>query len=120
MDAAAADTTTGHNIRTSHATVARALGCSVDTVRRARRVLRRPGILPSRVLRQLHDRWRSAKLLPASTAPGSAGSPSTRCLTIPQQLAYACRVNFYRQPLLDVPSTLARPVQAKSGQRTRR
>lgn len=40
MDAAAADTTTGRNVRTSHATVAKTLHCSVDTVRRARRVLR--------------------------------------------------------------------------------
>lgn len=40
QDAKTADTTTGRNVRTSHATVAKALGCSVDTVRRARRVLR--------------------------------------------------------------------------------
>lgn len=39
-DANTADTTTGRNVRTSHATVAKKLGCSVDTVRRARRVLR--------------------------------------------------------------------------------
>ena len=39
-DAKTADTTTGRNVRTSHATVAKALRCSVDTVRRARRVLR--------------------------------------------------------------------------------
>ena len=39
-DAAAADTTTGRNVRTAHATVAKATGRSVDTVRRARRVLR--------------------------------------------------------------------------------
>ena len=39
-DANTADTTTGRNVLTSHATVAKKLGCSVDTVRRARRVLR--------------------------------------------------------------------------------
>lgn len=40
VDAAAADADTGRNVATSHATVARILGCSDKTVQRARNVLR--------------------------------------------------------------------------------
>lgn len=40
VDAAAADADTGRNVATSHATVARILGCSEKTVQRARSVLR--------------------------------------------------------------------------------
>ena len=82
MDAAAADTTTGRNVRTSHARVARTLDVSVDTVRRARRVLRDLGFSVE-VVRGRY--MTAAEREAAARAHGSRQRrfASTRCLTIP-------------------------------------
>lgn len=96
MDAAAADTTTGRNVRTAHATVARALGVSVDTVRRARRVLRDLGFS----VEVVRGRYMTAQEREdAARAYGSRQRrfASTRCLTIPARCRamhpYPCGVN---------------------------
>lgn len=81
-DAKSADTRTGRNVRTSHASVATATGRSVDTVRRARRVLRDLGwsvetvrgrymTLRERILASLEKHSRQVRFA------------STRALTIP-------------------------------------
>jgi len=112
MDAAAADTTTGRNVRTSHATVARALGCSVDTVRRARRVLRDLGFSVEVV------RGRYMTTAERETATRETGSTqrrfaSTRCLTIPARVRamhpYPCGVKSSRKlSSRQVPSSRSR------------
>lgn len=84
-DAQAADTATGRNVRTSHATVAKRTGRSLDTVRRARRVLRDLGwsvevvrgrymTLSERIRASLHKNSRQIRFA------------STRCLTIPARV----------------------------------
>ena len=96
MDAAAADTTTGRNVRTAHATVARALGCSVDTVRRARRVLRDLGFS----VEVMRGRYMTTEEREAATREHGSRQrrfASTRCLTIPARCRamhpYPCGVN---------------------------
>ena len=96
MDAAAADTTTGRNVRTSHATVARALGCSVDTVRRARRVLRDLGWS----VEVVRGRYMTTEEREAATRTHGSKQrrfASTHCLTIPARVRamhpYPCGVN---------------------------
>ena len=96
MDAAAADTTTGRNVRTAHATVARALGVSVDTVRRARRVLRDLGFS----VEVVRGRYMTAQEREAATREHGSRQrrfASTRCLTIPTRCRamhpYPCGVN---------------------------
>lgn len=95
-DAAAADTTTGRNVRTAHATVARHLRCSVDTVRRARRVLRDLGFSVE-VVRGRY--MTTAERVAATRTHGSRQRrfASTRCLTIPAKCRamhpYPCGVN---------------------------
>ncbi|MEX5268536.1 hypothetical protein [Kocuria sp. CPCC 204721] len=109
MDAAAADTTTGRNVRTAHATVARFLGCSMDTVRRARRVLRDLGWSVETVRgRYMTSTEREA----ATRAHGSLQRrfASTRCLTIPARVRamhpYPCGVkSFPSEPSQRVPSS---------------
>ena len=95
-DAAAADTTTGRNVRTSHATVARFLGVSIDTVRRARRVLRDLGWSVEIV----RGRYMTAEEREAATREHGSRQrrfASTRCLTIPARCRamhpYPCGVN---------------------------
>ena len=96
MAAAAADTTTGRNVRTAHATVARALGCSVDTVRRARRVLRDLGFS----VEVMRGRYMTTEEREAATREHGSRQrrfASTRCLTIPARCRamhpYPCGVN---------------------------
>lgn len=111
-DAAAADTTTGRNVRTAHATVARFLGCSMDTVRRARRVLRDLGWSVETV------RGRYMTTAEREAATHEHGSrqrrfASTRCLTIPARVRamhpYPCGVkSFPSEPSQRVPSTRSR------------
>ncbi len=109
MDAAAADTTTGRNVRTSHARVARSLDVSVDTVRRARRVLRDLGFS----IEVVRGRYMTAQEREAATrAHGSKQRrfASTRCLTIPARCRamhpYPCGVKKDPQnPSRRVPST---------------
>lgn len=84
-DAAAADTTTGRNVRTAHATVARHLRCSVDTVRRARRVLRDLGWS----VEVVRGRYMTAEEREAATHETGSRQrrfASTRCLTIPARV----------------------------------
>ncbi|MXN63195.1 hypothetical protein GR184_11445 [Bacillus sp. BGMRC0062] len=108
-DAAAADTTTGRNVRTSHARVARSLDVSVDTVRRARRVLRDLGFS----VEVVRGRYMTAEEREAAThAHGSKQRrfASTRCLTIPARLRamhpYPCGVKKNPPtPSRRVPST---------------
>lgn len=96
MDAAAADTTTGRNVRTAHATVARALGCSVDTVRRARRVLRDLGFSVE-VMRGRYMTTTERETATRETGSHQRRFASTRCLTIPARCRamhpYPCGVN---------------------------
>lgn len=109
MDAAAADTTTGRNVRTSHQTVARNLGLSIDTVRRARRVLRDLGFS----VEVVRGRYMTAVERAAATrAHGSRQRrfASTRCLTIPARCRamhpYPCGVKKNSHtPSRRVPST---------------
>lgn len=109
MDAAAADTTTGRNVRTAHATVARALGVSVDTVRRARRVLRDLGFS----VEVVRGRYMTAQEREAATREHGSRQrrfASTRCLTIPARCRamhpYPCGVtSFPQNPSRRVPST---------------
>ena len=108
-DAYAADTTTGRNVRTSHATVARHLKVSVDTVRRARRALRDLGFS----VEVVRGRYMTAEEREAAThAHGSKQRrfASTRCLTIPARCRamhpYPCGVKKNpHQPSQRVPST---------------
>ena len=112
MDAAAADTTTGRNVRTAHATVARALTVSLDAVRRARRVLRDLGWSVETV------RGRYMTATERETATRETGShqrrfASTRCLTIPARVRamhpYPCGVKSSRELLSrHVPSSRSR------------
>ena len=112
MDAAAADTTTGRNVRTAHATVARALTVSLDAVRRARRVLRDLGWSVETV------RGRYMTATERETATRETGShqrrfASTRCLTIPARVRamhpYPCGVKSSRKlPSRHVPSSRLR------------
>ncbi|GHD89040.1 hypothetical protein [Kocuria sp. CPCC 205233] len=109
MDAAAADTTTGRNVRTAHATVARALTVSVDAVRRARRVLRDLGWSVETV------RGRYMTATERENATRETGShqrrfASTRCLTIPARVQamhpYPCGVKKNPlNPSRRIPST---------------
>lgn len=96
MDAAAADTTTGRNVRTAHATVARALGCSVDTVRRARRVLRDLGFSVE-VVRGRYMTTEEREAAARERGSRQRRFASTRCLTIPARCRamhpYPCGVN---------------------------
>lgn len=81
-DAAAADTTTGRNVRTAHATVAHFLGVSIDTVRRARRVLRDLGWS----VEVVRGRYMTATEREAATREHGSHQrrfASTRSLTIP-------------------------------------
>ena len=99
-DAHAADTATGRNVRTSHATVATRTGRSVDTVRRARRVLRDLGwsvelvrgrymTLAERIRASLHKNSRQIRFA------------STRALTIPARARavhpYPCGVKSFQK-----------------------
>ena len=112
MDAAAADTTTGRNVRTAHATVAHALTVSLDAVRRARRVLRDLGWSVETV------RGRYMTATERETATRETGShqrrfASTRCLTIPARVRamhpYPCGVKSSRKlPSRHVPSSRLR------------
>ena len=112
MDAAAADTTTGRNVRTAHATVARALGVSVDTVRRARRVLRDLGFS----VEVVRGRYMTATEREAAAHAYNSRQrrfASTRCLTIPARVQamhpYPCGVKSSRElPSRHVPSSRLR------------
>jgi len=121
MDAAAADTTTGRNVRTAHATVARHLHCSVDTVRRARRVLRDLGFSVELV----RGRYMTTEEREAATREHGSRQrrfASTRCLTIPTRCRamhpYPCGVNSSgHNTSRRVPSTRWRAAGTSKNQR---
>ena len=124
MDAAAADTTTGRNVRTAHATVARALTVSLDAVRRARRVLRDLGWSVETV------RGRYMTTAERETATRETGShqrrfASTRCLTIPARVRamhpYPCGIKSSRElPSRHVPSSRLRAAGTSTPGTTKR
>ena len=124
MDAAAADTTTGRNVRTSHATVARALGCSVDTVRRARRVLRDLGFS----VEVVRGRYMTTEEREAATREHGSRQrrfASTRCLTIPARCRamhpYPCGVTSFPPPTSRrVPSSRSRAAGTSTKQQKKR
>lgn len=87
IDAERATGATGRNVKTSHATVARQLGCSSKTVQRARTWLLRAGLAieavrgrylaAAEIKRAAHDAW-----------GGQRRIASTRHLLIPRHLAH--------------------------------
>lgn len=124
MDAAAADTTTGRNVRTSHQTVARNLSLSIDTVRRARRVLRDLGFS----VEVVRGRYMTAvERAAAARAHGSRQRrfASTRCLTIPARCRamhpYPCGVTSFPPPTSQrVPSSRSRAAGTSTKQQKKR
>ncbi len=123
-DAAAADTTTGRNVRTAHHTVAKNLGVSIDTVRRARRVLRDLGFS----VEVVRGRYMTAQEREAATrAHGSKQRrfASTRCLTIPARCRamhpYPYGVNSFPQnPSRRVPNSRSRAAGTSTKQPKKR